>query len=165
MRGREGFEMNIRSFTYGFGSVLLCLALGFMTQMACARVESGAGVGSASEQEVRAVLREASENELKRDRAVAERLMADDFIRSGPNGEVWDRAQTLANFPQAESSPLKSVEFKDERIRIYGDTAVVTGLGVANGAGFVVHNRCTFVLVKRDGRWQVVAIQQTRAPV
>lgn len=162
--------MNIRSFTYGFGSAFMCLALGFMTQMACARVGSGGGVGGGVEQEVRAVLREASENELKRDRAVAERLMAEDFIRTGPNGEVWDRAQTLANFPQAEASPLKSVEFKDERIRIYGDTAVVTGLGVARGqstggAGFVVHNRCTFVLVKREGGWQVVAIQQTRAPV
>lgn len=161
--------MNAKSFTFGFGSALICLALAFVSQLACARIDGGAaGQGAPAEEQVRAVLREAAENEVKRDPAAAERLMAEDFIRTGPDGSVWNRAQTIAHFPQSDGSRLQSVEFKDERIRIYGDTAVVTGLGVARGqtkegAGFVVNNRCTFVLVRRDGRWQAVAVQQTRA--
>jgi hypothetical protein len=117
---------------------------------------------------VREFLRVVGENEVRRDRAVAERTMADEFIRTGPRGEVWDRSQTLANFPTDDGSTARSVSFEDERVRVYGDTAVVTGLGRLKGTDkggqpFEVRNRCTFVLVKRDGRWQAVAVHQTRA--
>ncbi|HEV2761883.1 MAG TPA: nuclear transport factor 2 family protein, partial [Pyrinomonadaceae bacterium] len=103
-----------------------------------------------------------------RDRAAAERMLAEEFVRTGPRGEVWDRAQTLTNFPADDGTAGRSVHFEDERIRVYGDVAVVTGVGVLKGAEksggeFELRNRCTFVLVKSGGRWRAVAAQQTRA--
>ncbi|HYP54373.1 MAG TPA: nuclear transport factor 2 family protein [Pyrinomonadaceae bacterium] len=162
--------LSLRSFLYGGAWAVLGLALGVLSQLACAHAGPAAGEsgGQTAEQEIRRVLREAEDNEIRRDRATAERLLADDFIRTGPHGEVWDRAQTLANFPADDGSKARSVAFEDERIRVYGDAAVVTGLGVLKGADksgrpFEVRNRCTFVLVRRDGRWQAAAVHQTRA--
>ena len=54
----------------------------------------------------------------------------------------------------------------DVRIRIYGDTATATALTRTKekfmGQDFATQERATDVLVKRDGRWQVVFSQLTR---
>lgn len=169
--------MSVRGLLDVTGRALLCLSLGALTQFSCGQAETARGQVNAARAEsqpqtaeagVREFLRLAGENEVRRDRALAERQLAEDFVRTGPRGEVWDRAQTLANFPSGDGTAARSVTFEDERIRIYGDTAVVTGLGVMKGKDkqgrpFEVRHRCTFVLVKRDGRWQAVAVHQTRA--
>jgi ketosteroid isomerase-like protein len=169
--------MSVRSLLEVFGRGLLCLSLGALTQLSCGQAETARGQlkearaesnPQNAEAEVREFLRVLGENEVRRDRAVAERTLADDFVRTGPRGEVWDRAQTLANFPADDGTAARSVQFEDERIRVYGETAVVTGLGVLKatnkqGRPVEIRNRCTFVLVRRDGRWQAVAAHQTRA--
>lgn len=163
--------MNARGFLYGCAWAVLGLGLGLSSQWACAHAGPASGETNqqTAEQEIRQLLREAADGEIRRDRAAAERLLADDFIRTGPRGEVWDRAQTLANFPAADDgSTARSAHFSDERIRLYGDAAVVTGLGTLTGTDkhgrpFKVSNRCTFLLVRRNARWQAAAIHQTRA--
>lgn len=169
--------MSVRGLFDVTGRALLCLSLGALAQPSCGQAETARGQANATraesnpsgaEAEVREFLRAAGENEVRRDRAAAERAMADEFIRTGPRGEVWDKAQTLANFTAGDGTSARAVTFEDERVRVYGDTAVVTGLGVMKGRDkggrpFEVRNRCTFVLVKRDGRWQAVAVHQTRA--
>lgn len=158
--------LSVKSFLCGFACAGLSLGLGVLSQMACARAEPGGD--EVAVREVREFLREAGENEVRRDRAAAERLLADDFVRTGPHGEVWDKPRMLANFPEDDGAASRTVAFEDERIRVYGDVAVVTGLGVVNGAEksgrvFKLRNRCTFVLVKSEGRWRAVATHQTRA--
>lgn len=168
--------MSVRSLSDVFGRGLLCLSLGALTQLSCGQTETARGqvntpraeVNQRAEAEVREFLRAAGEMEVRRDRAVAASLLAEEFVRTGPRGEVWDRAQTLANFPTDDGTTARSVRFEDERIRLYGDTAVVTGLGVLkatdkHGRPIELRHRCTFVLVRRDGRWQAVAVHQTRA--
>src|SRR4029078_12990544 len=50
---------------------------------------------------------------------------------------------------------------QDQRVRIYGNTAVVTGRfsgkGLLNGKPFTTDERFTSVWIKRDGRWQAVS--------
>jgi len=155
--------MSVKSFLCGFACAGLSLGLGVLSQIACARAEPGR-----EEAAVREFLREAGENEVTRDRAAAEAMLADDFVRTGPRGEVWDKSQTLANYPAEDGAASRSAAFEDERIKVYGDVAVVTGLGVVKGAEksgktFELRNRCTFVLVKQGGRWRAVAAHQTRA--
>jgi ketosteroid isomerase-like protein len=52
------------------------------------------------------------------------------------------------------------------RIRIYGDTATATALTRTKrkfmGQDFATQERATDVLVKKDGRWQIVLSQLTR---
>ncbi|MDQ3061812.1 MAG: DUF4440 domain-containing protein [Acidobacteriota bacterium] len=122
---------------------------------------------SNSEQEIRDFLDEAREAEINGSIDDFDRLTAPEFVRVGADGEVSNKEQTLDFIRQSAKSNVQKVEIQNEQIHIYGNDAVVTGLGIAtgeDGAGkkFVVRNFCTFVLVKRNGRWQCASVQQTR---
>jgi ketosteroid isomerase-like protein len=64
---------------------------------------------------------------------------------------------------------LQSFTLTDQKVHVYGHTAVVTGL-FTQTATFKDKDiggaaRHTIVFVKRDDRWQVVASQFTDVPV
>ena len=122
---------------------------------------------SNSEREIRDFLDEAREAEISGSVDDFDRLTAPEFVRVGADGEVSNKEQTLDFIRRSGKSNVQTVEIQNEQLHIYGSDAVVTGLGIATGqddAGkkFVVRNFCTFVLVKRDGRWQCASVQQTR---
>jgi ketosteroid isomerase-like protein len=58
------------------------------------------------------------------------------------------------------------MESDDMRVRVYGDSAVVTALtrtkGIFMGQDFRTQERATDVFVKLDGRWQCVLSHLTR---
>jgi len=93
------------------------------------------------------------------------RLVADDWIIIDPNGEIVDRARF---FEVIKSGVLTHdmMESKDSRVRVYGDSAVVTAVtrtkGKFMGHDFSTQERATDVFVKRDGRWQCVLTHLTR---
>jgi ketosteroid isomerase-like protein len=95
------------------------------------------------------------------------RLVTDDWIIVDPNGEIVDRARF---FEVIKSGVLTHdiMESEDFRVRVYGDSAVVTGLtrtkGKFMGQEFSTQERATDVFVKRDGRWQCVLTHLTRFP-
>jgi ketosteroid isomerase-like protein len=112
---------------------------------------------------------------LTRNAAVMDRIEADEFRIVYPDGSVLTKAQELENLKKAATpqADLK-LETDDEKIRVYGTTAVVTGnfiqkgryqAGPKNGQDFRIVERYTDVYVKRDGRWQVVASHLTSAPL
>ena len=96
-----------------------------------------------------------------------ERLVTDDWIIIDPNGEIVDRARF---FEVIKSGVLKHemVESEDFRVRVYGDSAVVTALtstkGKFMGEDFNTRERATDVFVLRDGRWQCALTHLTRLP-
>jgi len=93
------------------------------------------------------------------------RLVADDWIIVDPNGEIVDRTRF---FEVIKSGALTHdvMESEDFRVRVYGDSAVVTAItsskGKFMGQEFSTRERATDVFVKRDGRWQCVLTQLTR---
>ena len=95
------------------------------------------------------------------------RLVTDDWIIIDPNGEIVDRARF---FEVIKSGALTHdmMESEDFRVRVYGDSAVVTGVtrtkGKFMGQEFSTQERATDVFVKRDGRWQCVLTHLTRFP-
>ena len=95
------------------------------------------------------------------------RLVADDWIIIDPNGGIVDRTRF---FEVIKSGALthEMMESEDFRVRVYGDSAVVTGVtrtkGKFMGQEFSTQERATDVLVKRDGRWQCVLTHLTRFP-
>ncbi len=129
-----------------------------------ARSESADKAGNA-EQEVRQVERELTEALLRDEFAAVGRIYADDFTLTNANGLVRDRARRMAMLKSGAVKNL-SINQEDVDVRVYGDTAVVTGR-----AAFRVRSdaeehgetqRFMHVLVKREGRWQMVAQQMTR---
>jgi ketosteroid isomerase-like protein len=102
---------------------------------------------------------------LNNDPAYFERVLADDYMGTGLSGEVTDKAQTIAN-TKAGDPKFESLSYEDQKVRVYGDTAVATGRAILKGKvqGQDINGpvRFTRVYAKRDGNWQLVAFQVTR---
>jgi ketosteroid isomerase-like protein len=101
---------------------------------------------------------------VEQDAAAFERLLADDVIHVDPEGRVLSKTDIVAN---ARSGALKFETGRSEgaRIRVYGNTAIVSGLwiekGTYKGKPFGGTSWGTVVFVKRNGRWKVVSDQVT----
>jgi ketosteroid isomerase-like protein len=101
----------------------------------------------------------------RRDADKIGRLQADEFVFTGPGGEVWQKARVLETI-KAGDLEIDSFEMSDSQVRVYGDTAVilfrVDWTGRFRGMDISGPQRMTDVWVKRAGRWQCVASQSTR---
>ena len=93
------------------------------------------------------------------------RFITDDWIIIDPNGEIVDRARF---FEVIKSGALTHdmMESEDVRVRVYGDSAVVTAItstkGKFMGQEFSTQERATDVFIKRDRRWQCVLTHLTK---
>ena len=92
-------------------------------------------------------------------------LVADDWIIIDPNGDIVDRTRF---FEVIKSGALTHdmMESEDFRVRVYGDSAVVTVItstkGKFMGQEFSTQERATDVFVKRDGCWRCVLTHLTK---
>lgn len=119
------------------------------------------------EQEIRKLEREWFESYVRGDRAAFDRIVADDAVMTYGNGKVGNKSEAIAEI-KAPADSSYSLTSDDVQVRVYGDTAIVTGRvtesGTFNGRNVNSQSRYTDVWVKRNGRWQVVAAQNTRLP-
>lgn len=107
----------------------------------------------------------------RRDVAAMERIEADDFMITFPDGAVKTKADEIASLKGAAPAGTPPIFMTaDTRVRLYGDTAVLTGKviqkgtygeGPRKGQDYSFEHRYTDVYVKRNGRWQVVASHLT----
>jgi ketosteroid isomerase-like protein len=112
------------------------------------------------EQELITLENEWADAWVKRDVAFFDRIIADDYTWTSPWGDVWTKAQDLALVKSGETV-IKSWVLADMKVRVYGDTAVVTGRNTIKetykGEDVSGQNRWTHTWVKRAGRWHCVA--------
>jgi len=110
------------------------------------------------------------ENEFARavtsnDADALDELLADDWVIVEPDGSFIDKARFLGVIKSGALSH-ESMESTDLRVRIYGNTAVVTGLtatkGKFKGQDVTACERATDIFVKHTDRWQCVFTQLTR---
>jgi hypothetical protein len=99
------------------------------------------------------------------DRATIDRIIASDWTTIAITGHVLTRAEVMADSFRDGKSPIGAMTIDDVRVRLLGQVAVVTGRTVARATGSQtdVVLRFTDVFAFRDGRWQIVASQGTRA--
>jgi ketosteroid isomerase-like protein len=94
---------------------------------------------------------------VKNDAEAIGRLLTDDWIIVDPDGGIIERARFLAVI-QSGALTHEMMESDDMRVRIYGNTAIVTALtttnGRFNGHAFTTQERATDVFVQENGRWQ-----------
>ena len=102
---------------------------------------------------------------VKNDAEAIRQFLADDWVIIDADGGMINKARFLG---VVESGALthEMMESDDVEVRIYGDSAVVSGLtrtkGKFMGQDFSTQERATDVFVMQNGRWQCVFSQLTR---
>ena len=94
-----------------------------------------------------------------------DRIVADDFLITGANGKILDKARKRANvaadYTEFAPDAIFKIDEESAKVRVFGDTAISTGFIIEkymykdikiNG-----HVHFTNTYLKRNGRWQVVA--------
>lgn len=103
-----------------------------------------------------------------RDAKRLEAIFAEDALITTYEGKVRGRAVELEAMKPIANLRMSSVTNEDVVIKVYGDVGVVTALTrmkfVSSGNESNVALRYTAVFVKRNGVWQIVALQTARVP-
>jgi len=87
-------------------------------------------------------------------------MLADDFVITIEDGNVYSKAGYISH--SADSSVhVEVAELSELKVRLHGDTAIVTGayheVGESNGKRYEYRDRLTDVWMKNGGHWQVIA--------
>ena len=87
-------------------------------------------------------------------------ILTEEFQDFGPNGEVYNRAESLAKIPHRRPG---SNQLSELQPHVHGDFGYVRGLNtVVDAEGRAVAKvRFTDIFVYRDGRWMAVAGQES----
>ncbi len=124
-------------------------------------------VQGTAEDSVRAAEQARGQALLNADTVALSRLVADEFVEISRLGQLRTRADNIRDIASGDLR-LTSVKYDSLVVRIYGEVAVLRGIadntGTFRGFPFSGRIRYTRVFVRRDGRWQAVAMQQTSMP-
>ena len=135
----------------------------FGVNASCFAAEEKASAPTA-EDSVRALETARAQALLQADTTALSRLIADEFVEISRLGQLRTRADNIHDIASGELK-LTSVKYDSLTVRTYGNVAVLRGIadntGMFRGFPFSGKIRYTRVFVRRDHRWQAVAMQQT----
>ena len=87
-------------------------------------------------------------------------LLSDDFVITVEDGATYSKSGYITHTADT-SVQVKLAELSDLKVHLHGNAAVVTGAyhenGISNGRPYEYHDRLTYVWMKREGTWQVIA--------
>jgi len=100
---------------------------------------------------------------VKHDAATIGRILGEEFVMSAGRRDLQTRAEYLRKV-EKDREPHASITRSDERVRVYGDTAVVTHVltRTTRDRSFVF--RVTDVCVQRGSQWRLVNRHITEVP-
>lgn len=94
-----------------------------------------------------------------------DKLLADDYVGITSNGTVENKQQELAQ-RSAGTVRITKLDLTETRVRVYGDTAVVTSLAQLEGTNGTSdisgQYRYTRVYNRRLGQWKIVSFEASR---
>ena len=100
---------------------------------------------------------------LHKDTRVLDELLADDFLDNAYNGNLYAKKEILARLAQGGPT-FPSLGLEETRVRVYGDTGIVTGVNVVKTDGGPVRVRFTDVFRRESCEWRAVSAQETVIP-
>ncbi len=116
-----------------------------------------------AEKEVRSLEREWLDAYERRDPVAMDRIVAEDFVITFPNGTRQTKRKLMASLRAPRKAGAPSLRFYTEHVqsRAYGDTVILIGLVTTeyerDGKTIKEQSRYTDTYVRRNGKWQVVA--------
>jgi ketosteroid isomerase-like protein len=97
--------------------------------------------------------------------SAVDRLLAEDYLGISSNGTLETKADELAR-RRSGSLHITHLDLSDIKVRIYGDTAVVTSradlVGKNGDRDISGRYRYTRVYSNRDGQWRIVSFEASR---
>lgn len=148
-------------------ATILILTVMVHTSWASAQTRQPVGASAAvggAEDEIKNLEEIRNQAVLHDDVATLDRMTSDDYTFITLRGEMRTKSEILKGFASG-SFHYESREVSDLKVRIYGDTAIITGRsvqkGIENGKDYSGDYRFTRVYVKQKGRWVTVALQTT----
>jgi hypothetical protein len=140
---------------------MLLLVIGIPVSGVAAQEASG---GSTPEDSVRAVEMARGQALMRADTVALSRMVAEEFVEISRLGQLRSRADNIRDISSGDLR-LLTVRYDSLAVRIYGDVAVLRGIadntGTFRGMQFTGKIRYMRIFVRRDGRWQAVAMEQT----
>jgi len=119
---------------------------------------------AAVEKEIRDIEEQLRTAAVKGDGAAFDRLLADDYTSTNMSGLTRSKSEIIAD-AKSGAQKTESVSLENVKVRTYGDTAVLTAdrttKSTLRGQDNSGRQRQIRVYVKRNGRWQAVAMQST----
>lgn len=104
---------------------------------------------------------------IEADYSALDSVLADDLVYTHSTAKVDTKTSYLEPLLSGRTR-YRALDASDVQVRIYGNTAVITGamrsLALVAGRESRTHMRFTSVWVQRDTRWQMVTWQSTRIP-
>jgi ketosteroid isomerase-like protein len=143
--------------------VLVAVATSLALCQMADKQEKTKGGKAGIEQALMQMERDWTEASLKKDAATLGKILSDDWVGQSTTG-ISTKAEALADLKSGDNK-LESITLGDMKVRVFGDTAVVTGSddekSSYKGKDTSGHWVWTDVFVKRQGHWQAVASQGT----
>src|SRR5262249_23319907 len=143
------------------GTMKHLFAIAVLLLAVCGRVFGGP---ASDERELTKLVKAFNRAGLKAGVDFFEPLLHKDYVHHNQRGLAEKRSQYLKN-RKAGRVKYKALEWDEIKVRLYGDTAIVTGHSTAKGkdqqGAFDDQRLFTCVFLRRDGRLQVVQTQAT----
>lgn len=87
-------------------------------------------------------------------------VLDEDFVITFEDGSTYSKTGYLS-YSASSSTHVESADIPEMKIRMHGDTAVVTGIyhekGIDNQRTYDYHDRFTDIWMKKSGKWRLVA--------
>jgi ketosteroid isomerase-like protein len=87
-------------------------------------------------------------------------VLDEDFVITFEDGSTYSKTGYLS-YSASSSTRIESAEIPEMKIRLHGDTAVVTGVyhekGIDSQKSYDYHDRFTDVWMKKSGKWRLIA--------
>ena len=158
----------MQRFTIRLIVALATFFIGITTATVPTAFRFGVTTDVKEEQELLKVERDYIDAHVQRNTALLDRVLADDFTITRFGGRVTNKAERMA---LVEDPDFKFISIDTDHVRVQtdGDQAVVTGQAVLRGRyqdrEFISPRyKFTRIYHRRQGRWQVVAVQLDHIP-
>jgi len=147
--------------------LLIPLLLIAFVGIAQAKENAESSADAVAKKEVLKLENEENQAFLNRDTKILNRLYSNTLAWTRPNGEFLNKEQVLGNLRSGKTK-CASIKHHDVRVRIYGNTAILTGTSTTDLTyeGKPANRFRWFgeIWVKQNGRWQLVARQVSPGP-
>jgi len=102
---------------------------------------------------------------VKKDAATEDRIVADDWVGIGSEGKSFTKAEAMADL-KSGASVTESIELGAMKVRVFGNTAVVTGTDTEKSSYKGKDTSGTYawtdVFFMRKGHWQAAASHSSK---